>query len=88
MITGFFLILEFICYDDGCHLRKYARHSSRCDLTPTTKKLAEVEIVIDKMHMSGHVDNWCLQNCDPKKFKELDTHVYYPVSTTFFSYIG
>ena len=44
------LFIESICYDDGCHLRKYARHSTGCHLTPTAKKLAEVEIVIDKMH--------------------------------------
>ena len=22
--------------------------------------------------MIGHVDKWCLENCDPRKFKELD----------------
>ena len=53
-----FLLIEFICYDDGCHLCKYARHSTRCNLTPTAKKLAEVKIVIDKMHIMGHVDKW------------------------------
>ena len=48
--------LEFICYDDGCHLRKYSRNSIRRNLTPTTEKLATVEIVIDKLHMAGHID--------------------------------
>ena len=47
-------ILEFICYDDGCHLRKYATNSSRCDLTATTTLLSQVEIVIDKLHFAGH----------------------------------
>ena len=66
------LSLEFICYDDGCHLRKFARQATRQDLTPTAKKLAMVEIVIDKMHMAGHVDKWCLTNCDPHLFSALD----------------
>ena len=35
-------------------------------------KLAQVEIVIDKMHLTGHTDDWCLANCDPKYFKGLD----------------
>jgi len=53
-------------------LRKYARHNSRSSITPTAIKLAQVEIVIDKMHLTGHTDDWCLANCDPKQFKELD----------------
>lgn len=35
-------------------------------------KLANTEIVIDKMHMKGHTDVWCHQNCDPHAFKELE----------------
>ena len=31
-----------------------------------------MKIVVDKMHMAGHVDPWCKQHCDPRKFKELD----------------
>lgn len=41
-------------------------------MTPTAMKLAQVEILIDKMHLTGHTDEWCLANCDPKRFKELD----------------
>ena len=67
-----FIHTEFICYDDGCHLRKYAHNSRRKDLTETTKRLAEIEIVVDKMHMSGHTDKWCKTYCDPNKFAKLE----------------
>ena len=63
---------EYICYDDGCHLKKYAINPSRRDLTLTTQKIAEVSIIVDKMHMAGHVDAWCKQNCDPRNVRELD----------------
>ena len=63
---------EYICYDDGCHLRKFSRNASRRDLTKTAQKLASVEIVTDKLHMEGHVDKWCLTNCDPHLFNDLD----------------
>lgn len=63
---------EFVCYDDGCHLRRFARNPSRAHLTPIAAKLANTEIVIDKMHMAGHTDAWCHLHCDPKLFKELD----------------
>lgn len=62
----------FICYDDGCHLQRYANNSVRWDLSPITKKLATVEIVIDKMHMAGHTDRWCFEHCNPRSFKDVD----------------
>lgn len=64
--------LEYICYDDGCHLKKYSKHPSRCDLTPTTRYLSQTNIVIDKMHMVGHVDLWCKKECDPNLFPDLN----------------
>lgn len=72
---GFWLPLcifsEFICYDDGCHLRKFAQNVRRQPLSPITQKLATTEIVIDRMHFKGHKDSWCRETCDPSKFKEL-----------------
>ena len=76
-------LTEFICYDDGCHLRKYARHDSRKDVTAVTKQLAEMEIIIDKLHMQGHTDGWCHQNCDPHLFPELN-NVSLPVWSLLF----
>lgn len=65
----FTLVPEFVCYDDGCH---YAKHPCRSQLTPYSSKLADTEIVIDKMHMRRHTDPWCHKYCDPKSFRELD----------------
>ena len=80
MSTTFFIFIEFICYDDGCHLKKYACNPTRRDQTGTAKKLAEMSIVIDKMHMAGHVDDWCKKNCDPKNFKELNDVIILTIS--------
>lgn len=44
----------------------------------TAQKLASVQIVIDKLHMEGHVDKWCLTNCDPHLFHDLDKVSVYP----------
>ena len=63
---------EFICYDDGCYLRKYANNKCRATLTDTSRKIAQLKIVIDKMHMAGHIDSWYKEHCDPRKFKELE----------------
>jgi len=63
---------EFVCYDDGCHLRRYAQNPERKNLTEATRRLADIQIVIDKMHMAGHVDEWCKTNCDPNTFAQLD----------------
>ena len=64
-------LIEYICYGDGCHHRKYARNSCRSSQTSIAKVLAEIDIVIDKMHMAGHVDKWCKANCDPELYDDL-----------------
>ena len=64
-------VLGYICYDDGCHLKKYAENQSQHDLMPTTKVLCKLSIIIDKMHMDGHIDAWCKKYCDPNGFPEL-----------------
>ena len=48
-----FCTTEFVCYDDGCHLKKYSQNPSRSSATETTKLLASLSIVVDKMHMKG-----------------------------------
>ena len=67
-----FLCVEFVCYDDGFHLRRYARNPCRSKISPSSAKLANAEIVIDKMHMAGHTDKWCHQHCNPRAFNELE----------------
>lgn len=61
-----------LCYDDGCHLRKYSRNPLRAKLTDVATIMSRWNIVIDKMHFSGHSDPWCRENCNPNNVKELD----------------
>jgi hypothetical protein len=63
--------LRYICYDDGCHLKKYACNPVRANKTPTATRIASMNIVIDKFHFRGHIDAWCRRNCDPHQFDEL-----------------
>ena len=35
-------------------------------------RLALLPIMVDKMHIAGHVDAWCLENCDSRKIKALE----------------
>ena len=69
----------FICYDDGCHLKKYACNPDRAKLTQTSQKIASTNIVVDKLHFRGHTDKWCQEYCNPHKFDELKL-------ASFFSY--
>ena len=50
----YFFYIEVICYDDGCHLAKYARNPVRKDLTSTSVKISETEILIDRFHLRNH----------------------------------
>ena len=65
-------LLGTICYDDGCHLKRYACNPVRSALTRTSSRISDMNFVIDRMHFKGHIDPWCCENCDPNKFKELD----------------
>ena len=39
-----------------------------------------MNIVVDKMHMAGHVDAWCKKTCDPSLYPELQkVRVYIPL---------
>ena len=67
-----FIGLEYICYDDGCHLRRFAQNPVRSDVTNTSKFIAQLKIVIDRMHFQGHVDDWCKRNCNPNNFPDLE----------------
>ena len=44
----------------------------RKDLSPITKLIASLEILVDKMHMAGHTDKWCKETCDSRKFPDLN----------------
>ena len=59
-------------YDDGCHLKKYAPNPAKVKLTPTASKIANLKIVIDKFHFSGHIDQWCRTNCNAQQFEALN----------------
>ena len=66
------LHIEYICYDDGCHLRRFAQNPARCNVTETAKMIAQLKIVIDRMHFQRHVDDWCRRNCNPNSFSDLE----------------
>ena len=65
-----FLHIEFICYDDACHLKKFSQNPIRT-VTPEAKVLANIEMVVDRMHMKGHTDQWGKENCNAEKFEAL-----------------
>ena len=72
MLNFFIGSIEFICYDDGCHLKRFAQNPIRSNITSTAKKISDTNIVIDKFHFPGHTDKWCQSNCNPNDFEELN----------------
>ena len=69
--------IEFLCYDDGCHLRNLLNNPVSSTLTDTTKRIAAMETVIDKIYFKEHIDLWCRHYCSPNDFDELKkVHVH------------
>ncbi|KAJ7362131.1 hypothetical protein OS493_013222 [Desmophyllum pertusum] len=71
-----------ICYDDACHLKKFAQNPVRSDLTEIAKRLKGMKMVCDKFHFRNHVDSWCKVNCNPYSTTDLEMATtkiqYYP----------
>ncbi len=63
-------------------MRKFA--TKRKSISPTAATINSLEIVVDKMHMAGHVDKWCKDNCDARTFPELDNVSDLTLSITAF----
>ena len=72
MCIYMYTMLGFLCYDDGCHLKKFACNSKRKDSTTTSKWISSLDIVVDELHFRGHVDKWCHEHCNPNDFDELN----------------
>ena len=39
--------------------------------------LIVLEIVVDKMHFKGHTDPWCIRNCNPNDFLQLEEVIFF-----------
>ena len=54
-----------LIHDDSCHLRRFAAKHAR--KSPLTEKLQHphVRYIVDRLHIKGHVDAWCLRECHP-----------------------
>lgn len=70
-----FFYLDTICYDDACHLKRFAENPKRSELTEVAKLIASRNIVCDKFHFRNHVDKWCQKNCNPYECSDLEVCV-------------
>ena len=50
------MFVDFLCYDDACHLKKFATNPRRSKLTDVATTISNLSIVVDKMHFAGHTD--------------------------------
>ena len=58
--------LNVIVHDDACHLRKFATARSGDSELAFNLAFPQVAYVTDGFHSTGHIDEWCKANCDPK----------------------
>ena len=65
--------LTDLIYDDNCHLSRFAQRKNLKTRNDITKFFAEnVRKSVDRFHFGNHTDQWCIENCDPNKIKDLD----------------
>ena len=71
----FYFISHFIlqkpCYDDACHLKSFVKNPKRSTTTPIATRLAEMEILCDRLHFKNRTDVWCKTHCNPHNSNNL-----------------
>jgi len=71
-----FPCLGIICYDDACHLKKFAHNPVHSTQTAVASRIAEMEILCDRFHFKNHIDVWCHQHCNPHTSENLQVQNY------------
>jgi hypothetical protein len=67
--------LTDLIYDDNCHLARFALNKNVKTKNEITNFFAEkVRKNIDRFHFVNHIDQWCIDNCDPNKVRERGPH--------------
>ena len=65
--------LTDLIYDDNCHLARFALNKvEKCKNDVTEFFAKNVRKNVDRFHFGNHIDQWCIDNCDPNKVRELD----------------
>ena len=80
-------------YDDGCHYHAYVTNKARATASPEAAIIAQQDVVIDNMHLTGHTDERCKSKFNPKlhpKAKLFNTQVAEQTFSWFsrFKHIG
>ena len=73
--------LDTICYDDACHLKRFACNPVSSSLSGTAVDIASKEIVCDRFHFKNHTDAWCKKHCNPYTCKSLKVNCSNILST-------
>ena len=47
-------------------------HDTAFNTKLRTNFFKDITFIVDRLHKQGHVGKWCLGNCHPKLFPELD----------------
>ena len=63
---------KYLIYDDACHLKKFVEKNNIMVKSIRGKFLANITYAIDRLHFSNHNDQWCRNNFDPDRIKDLE----------------
>ncbi len=58
-----------VVYDNGCNLMQFC--FSRLDLTKRKKVFEDKSFVVDRLHITGHTDEFCRDVCHPDKVSSM-----------------
>ena len=69
------LLVILLTHDDACRLRRFLEKClNSTDHKPNRLENIrpdKIKYVVDRLHIKGHTEKWCLENCHPKLFPKL-----------------
>ena len=63
---------KYLIYDDACHLKKFVEKNNISEKSIRGKFLANIIYAIDRPHFNNHNDQWCRNNFDWDRIKDLE----------------
>ena len=63
-------IPEFCVYDDYVSFKTIYREMYKPNRLENIRP-DKIKYVVDRLHIKGHTEKWCLENCHPKLFPNL-----------------
>ena len=63
---------KYLVYDNACQLMRHMHKKANTNPSTRFDNIKNVKYVVDRLHIKGHTQKWCLKICHPDLFDDLN----------------